>query len=171
MIRARKRGKGLSNFLVVTIHTWHGLSSGCYCLCGGWWGNYCWLCISWRPQILWTKKNSLKKLLLHSSNFITVAHMEIKLGLHRWRPHIAWPTTNILLLHSSNLRLKLTVARIEIKLGTHAHYIISVTTTCFHDNHILFEQRLHSSKLTNSRLNLVRIHITSFWPHLLEHQQ
>ena len=32
------------------------------------------------------------------------------------------------------------VARIEMKLGTYAYYIISMTITCFHDDHILFEK-------------------------------
>ena len=42
-----------------------------------------------------------------------------------------------ILLHSSNFPM---VARIEMKLGTYAYYIISMTITCFHDNHILFEK-------------------------------
>ncbi|CAI8024256.1 hypothetical protein GBAR_LOCUS14104 [Geodia barretti] len=32
------------------------------------------------------------------------------------------------------------VGRIEMKLGTYAYYIISMTTTCFHDDRILFEE-------------------------------
>ena len=32
------------------------------------------------------------------------------------------------------------VARIEMKLGMNAYFIISVTTTGYHDNRILFEK-------------------------------
>ena len=47
-------------------------------------------------------------------------------------------------------------ARIEMKLGTYVYYIISMTITCFHDGHVLFEKAsgniffkllLHSSNL------------------------
>ena len=31
-------------------------------------------------------------------------------------------------------------ARIEMKLGMYAYFIISMTTTGFHDDHILFEK-------------------------------
>ena len=46
-----------------------------------------------------------------------------------------WP--NIFSHFSSNL---VTVARMEMKLGMHAYYIIYMTTSCFHDDRILFEQ-------------------------------
>ena len=51
---------------------------------------------------------------------------------------------------SSNL---VTVPRMEVKFRMHARYIISMTTSCFHDDHILFEQcqiasgTVHSSNL------------------------
>ena len=67
-----------------------------------------------------------------------------------WQLHVSVTTTNSLRHFSSNL---LTVARMEMKLGMHACYIISMTTSCFHDDHILFEQHqiasgtLHSSNL------------------------
>ena len=60
-------------------------------------------------------------LLLHFSNLLTVAHMEVKLGAHVYYiVSMTTTTTNSLghfslklLLHSSNL---LTVARMEVKL-------------------------------------------------------
>ena len=36
------------------------------------------------------------------------------------------------------------VARIEMKLGTHTYHIISMTTTCFHDD---FEQQQYPQAL------------------------
>ena len=40
------------------------------------------------------------------------------------------------------------VAHIEMKLGTYAYYIISMTITCFRDDHILFERSLRQFSLT-----------------------
>ena len=73
------------------------------------------------------------KLLLHSSNLLTVARMEVKLGAHVYYiVSMATTTTNSLrhfslklLLHSSNL---LTVALVEMKLGQNAYDIVSMTT-------------------------------------------
>ena len=67
---------------------------------------------------------------LHSSNFLKIAHMDIKLGTHA--KYIVSTTANCLrqnfLLHFSNL---LTVTHIEIKLGTRDEYhMVSMTTTC-----------------------------------------
>ena len=62
------------------------------------------------------------KILLHSSNLLTVARMEVKLGVHVYS--MTTTTSNSLkhfclkvLLHSSNF---LTVACMEVKLGRHA---------------------------------------------------
>ena len=79
------------------------------------------------------------KLLLHSSNLLTVARMEVKLGAHVYYiVSMTTTTTNSLrhfslklLLRSSHL---LTVARMEVRLGTYAYYNISMTITCFHDD-------------------------------------
>ncbi|CAI8041208.1 hypothetical protein GBAR_LOCUS22917, partial [Geodia barretti] len=72
--------------------------------------------------------------LLHSSNLLTVARMEVKLGAHVYYiVSMTTTTTNSLrhfslklLLHSSN---SLTVPRMEMKLGTHVCNIVSMTTT------------------------------------------
>ena len=48
------------------------------------------------PHIIWTTTNSLRHLLLHSSNLLTAAHMEIKLGTHAYYI-ISMMTTSIFL--------------------------------------------------------------------------
>ena len=89
----------------------------------------------WRPHIVWKSLGQFSlKLLLHSSDLLTVTRMEVKLGAHVY--YIVSMTTITrnslrqytlkLLLHSSNL---LTAAHREMMLGTHAYYIISMTTT------------------------------------------
>ena len=79
------------------------------------------------------KINSFRHLFLHSSNLLTVALMEMKLGTHAYDIISKMTTLNnkiasgiYVLLHSSNL---LTAAHMEMKLGTHAYYIRSMTTT------------------------------------------
>ena len=46
----------------------------------------------------------------------------------------------------------------EMKLGTYAYYIISMTTTCFYDDHTLFEETsddyLYNSILCNKSIHL-----------------
>ena len=45
-----------------------------------------------------------------------------------------------------------------MKLGVHACYIISMTTSCFHDDYILFEQhQIASATLHSSNLLMVEI--------------
>ena len=80
------------------------------------------------------------KLLLHSSNLLTVGRMKVKLGAHLFYIiSMMTTTTNSLrhsaklLLHSSNL---LNVARMEMKIGMHACNIISMTTTLFQQQQI-----------------------------------
>ena len=74
------------------------------------------------------------KLLLHSSNLLSIPQMEVKLSTHVYSI-ISMTTTNKnslgqcsskLLLHSSNL---LSIAHMEVKLGTHVYSIVSMTTT------------------------------------------
>ena len=100
---------------------------------------------------------------LHSSNLLTVACMVVKLGTHAYYIVSMTTTTTIkslrnfslqLLLHSlyslkvAHMDLKITSSllkltngsmHLEMKLGTHAYYIISMTTTCFCDDYILFK--------------------------------
>ena len=52
----------------------------------------------------------------------------------------------------------LTVARMEMKLGMHECYIISMTTSSFHDDRMLFEQhQIASGNLHSSNLLMVAL--------------
>ena len=85
----------------------------------------------------------LKSLLLHSSNLLTVARMEVKLGAHEYYiTSMTTTTTNSLRHFSLKLLLhSLTIARMEVKLGMCAHYIISKAITRFHViDRIMFEK-------------------------------
>ena len=103
-----------------------------------------------------TTTNSLShlspKLLLHSSNLLTVARMEVTLGADVYYiVSMTTTTTNSLrqfslklLLHSSNL---LTVPRMEMNMLNH-----------FHDDQILFEQhQITSGTLRSSNLLTVAL--------------
>ena len=141
-------------------------------------------------EYCFTKPQALSlKLLLHSSNLLTVAPMEVKLGAHVYYiVSMMTTTTNSLRhfslklhLHSSNslivarmkldahvycivsvtttatnslrhlssLFFKITSSLLKLanvtmhgdELGTDACNAISMTTSCSHDSHILFEQQ------------------------------
>ena len=76
--------------------------------------------------ILFEKAAIFFTLLLHSSNLLTVAHMEVKLGTRRFHDdHNIKQPQALFFLHSSNL---LPVAHIQVKLAAHVYYIVSMTT-------------------------------------------
>ena len=111
------------------------------------------------------------KLLLHSSNLLIVAHMEVKLGAHVYYIVSMTTTTTTslrhfslkLLLHSSNL---LTVARMEVKLGAHVYYIVSMATTTTNSLRQFSLKNTSSllklAKVAHMEMKLVHMRITSF---------
>ena len=81
------------------------------------------------------------KILLHSSNLLTVARMEVKLGVHVYYIVSMTTTTPNSLRHFSKITSSLLkLSNGSTYIGMYAYYIISTTITCFHDDRILFEK-------------------------------
>ena len=69
----------------------------------------------WRPQ------QRIASGTFHSSNLLTVARIEVKLGAHEYYNYCFHDD------HNNSL----TIPHMEMKLGTHAYYIVSMKTTVF----------------------------------------